>query len=111
MSAKSQNELELPAKVYQVDAVERKVDEALGKLDVIARSVSGVVTETQMETRIKEVRTEIEKDFDVKIKSEIKAINLKYGPTYKGIWWVVASMATGLLAMFWAMLNNFWRGQ
>lgn len=108
---KSQQELEQPAKVYQLDAVERKVDQALSKLDNIANSVSGVVTETQMETRLKEVKIQIEEDYKILIKNEREQIDLKYGPTYKGIWWVVASVASLLIASVWASFNNFWRGQ
>lgn len=108
---KSQQELEQPAKVYQLEAVDRKVDQALSMLTDISRSVSGVVTETQMEARIKAVRDELEADYKEKIAAEVEAIHLKYGPTYKGVWWVVGAMATGLIAMFWAMLNNFWRGE
>lgn len=108
---RSQQELEQPAKVYQLDAVDRKVDQALSMLQTISNNVSGVVTETQMEKRLKEVRDEIEDDYNLKITNEIKTIHLKYGPTYKGIWWVISTMAVGLIGIFWAMINNLWRGQ
>lgn len=44
-----QDESEQPAKVYQLDAVENKVDTAIGKLDAILKQTSGVVTRKQME--------------------------------------------------------------
>jgi L-lactate utilization protein LutB len=49
MTRKSQDELEQPAKVYQLDAVETKVDQAISKLDTLLEQTSGVVTHKQME--------------------------------------------------------------
>lgn len=54
--AKSQKESEQPAKVYQLDAVEAKVDDALKKLDIIVTQTSGVVSQTQLHDAIKEVK-------------------------------------------------------
>jgi len=101
MVSKSQEELEQPAKVYQLNTVEGKVDEALRKLDGIAKSISGVVTTTQLEGRLKEFETEQ----DTKLESLEKRIHLKYEPTYKGVWWVVGAIAVGLIAM---AVSNIW---
>lgn len=95
MVSKSQEELEQPAKVYQLNAVENKVDQALKKLDDIASSVSGVITNTQLEGRLKEFEVEQ----DIKLAELEKRIHLKYEPSYKGVWWVVGAIAAGLLAM------------
>ena len=117
MTSKSQTELEQPAKVYQLMATDAKVDQALAMLKTISESVSGVVTESQLNSRLKDFEKNIDdkiaddiKNVGERITNEVKAIHLKYGPTYSGIWWVVGVMATGLITMFWAMINNFWRG-
>lgn len=103
---KSQQELEQPAKVYQLDAVEGKVDQALAKLDTITQSIQGIVTPIQMEAAIKSAKSEMEE----KIRNDIEAIHLKYNPTYKGIWWVVTAVSGLLITSVWAAFNNFWRG-
>lgn len=116
-SQKTQAESEAPAKVYQLDAVDRKVDQALSMLDKIVASVDGVVNNAQLETRMKELAEEFDekldeqkKEFKKALENEVKSIHLKYNPTYTGIWWVVGSVATLLLASVWAAFNNFWRG-
>lgn len=117
MTNKTQTELEQPAKVYQLDAVERKVEQALDKLDTIVNSVSGVVTNSHLEARLKEQGIEfsnqmntLEQKMSKSISSEVQKIHLKYNPTYKGIWWVVGTLATCLIGLLFAQLNNFWRG-
>lgn len=116
-SQKSQAESEAPAKVYQLDAVDRKVDQALGMLEKITASVDGVVNNAQLEARLKEQEEEFNKkltknkqEFEKALENEVKAIHLKYDPTYTGIWWVVSTVCGLLLAGLWAAFNNFWRG-
>lgn len=106
MAGRSQSESEQPAKVYQLDAVEAKVDQALAKLDNIATSVSSVVNRGELQAAIKESEDRIMEQ----VADEVKQIHLKYGPTYKGIWWVVAALVMGLLSLLWGALNDFWRG-
>lgn len=92
-ASKKQEELEQPAKVYQLLAVEVKVDQALTKLDQIVSSVEGVVTNIQLEARIRELKTEIATE----IADEIEKVHLEYGPTKKGAWWLGGIVVTGIV--------------
>lgn len=105
MAGPSQQELEQPAKVYQLNAVDAKVDQALQLLGEINKSVTGVVTVGQMEAHVRTVRDELAKEFDTKLATEVKAIHLKYSPTYKGIWWAVSGIGSILIAI---LVNNIW---
>jgi len=67
---KTQDELEQPAKVYQLDAVESKVDIVLVKLDELSQKTSGLVTQTQLETRMSD---------------EVQKIHLEYQPMKKNL--------------------------
>ena len=118
MSVKSQQESEQPAKVYQLDAVETKVDQALTKIDKILESVSGVVTVGQLETRLKDQQDDFTKKLksmqeshDEDLQNMKTAIDLKYEPTYKGIWWVVSSIAAVLIGAIWAQISGLWGGK
>lgn len=106
-----QKMLEKPVKGYQLreltNAVLEWKETTNKKLDEIADSVKTVATMSDLQS----LKTELETEFEKKLDERDKAIHLKYGPTYKGIWWVVGSMGGGLIAMFWAMINNFWRGE
>lgn len=80
MAKKSQQELELPAKVYQVDAVEVKVDRALSILENIEKQTTGVVTQTQMKEAIEEALKQSKEYADDKI-GDLKLIVYKdFGP-------------------------------
>lgn len=105
MAGPTQQELEQPAKVYQLNAVDSKVDQALKLLGEINKSVTGVVTTGQMEAHVKTVTDELTKKFDEKLAAEVKAIHLKYSPTYKGIWWAVSGIGSILIAI---LANNIW---
>lgn len=72
MVAKSQAELEQPAKVYQLNAVETKLDTALDKLKTIVDQTAGLVTTNQLEDAKK-----IAKEY---VDEEIKKVHLTYGP-------------------------------
>lgn len=86
MVNKTQEELEQPAKVYQLNAVENKVDNALVKLDTLINQTSGLVTKAQMDAAIKE---------------EVDKIHLEYRPLKnnltKFVWLLVASVL-GIIA-------------
>lgn len=95
MTGKSQNELEQPAKVYQLDAVENKVDLALGKLDQIVSSIDGVVTNIQLESRLKKMEEDIKSDVDI-----------KYGPIKNGAWVVLGAVVLGIVTQIVLNLLN-----
>lgn len=102
MSSKSQLELEQPAKVYQLDALGDKVDEALRKLDQIVNSVNGVATQAQVEAAVTKVKEEIRADID----DEIKKIHLEYAPTKKAAIWVLTTIAGAFLIQLVYQLMN-----
>lgn len=91
--SKTQEELERPAKVYQVLAVETKVDQALLKLDEIVKSVNGVTTVAQVEAMIEKAKADIKEDID----NEIKKIHLHYGPTKGAAIWVLCVVVAALI--------------
>lgn len=103
MTSKSQKESELPAKVYQLDAVIKEISDFRtdinSQLTAILGEVKGVVTTSQLE---KEIELS-EKRTDEKIKSAIKDMHLNYGETKstvdkwsKFVWGIVS----GLVATF-----------
>lgn len=88
----TQAELEQPAKVYQVDAVEREITNikeslisANSKLDRVINQTSGVVTNAQLDIELEKYKAEI-----------LKEVDLKYEPTKKASWWVSALVVTVL---------------
>lgn len=87
MSSKSQQDLEQPAKVYQLDAVETKVDQLLAEVKSISQSVNGVITNSQLEARLQQFKEDINNDVD-----------LKYGPIKNGAWFVVGAVIVGVIA-------------
>lgn len=90
MTARTQSESEQPAKVYQLDAVESKVDVALSKLNTIITQTSGLVTESQLSA----VKKEVEDHTD----EEIKKVHLVYGPMKRNIsWFVKAIIGQGIV--------------
>lgn len=103
MNRKSQQELEQSAKVYQLDAVEAKVDQALKKLDEIAASVNGVVTNAQLEARLMQVRQEVNSD----IEGSIEKIHLEYRPVKNAGFWVSSIVITALVGQIvWQIFRN-----
>jgi len=85
MPSKSQTELEQPAKVYQLDAVEQKVDQVLLEVGKISQNTAGVVTNIQLESRLEK----LEKDIH-------DAVDAKYGPIKSGAWYVVGAVLLGV---------------
>lgn len=102
MSSKSQSELEQTAKVYQLDALETKVDQALTKLDQIANSVNGVTTQAQVEIMIAKAKEEIRAE----IEDEVKKIHLKYSPAQKGAMWLFGTVMGAFLIQLVIQLMN-----
>ena len=82
----TQQELEQPAKVYQLMATDAKVDTALQKLDTLLTQTSGLVTGIQLDSAKKEATDYTDE--------EIKKVHLIYGPVKKNaskfMWMVVA---------------------
>lgn len=81
---KSQDELEQPAKVYQLDAVESKVDQAIIKLDTLIAQTSSVVTHAQLAAELKEAK---------------KEIHLTYGPMKENLKWFTRAVILEGLAI------------
>lgn len=102
MDRKSQTELEQPAKVYQLEALGDKVDEALRKLDQIANSVNGVTTRADVEAMIAKAKDEIRSD----IEDEVKKIHLKYSPAQKGAMWLFGTVMGAFIIQLVVQLMN-----
>jgi hypothetical protein len=81
MAVRTQQESEQPAKVYQLDAVESKVDAALNKLDTVITQTRGLVTETQLSA--------VKKEMEEYVDSEISKVHLEYRPTKRNAAWLV----------------------
>lgn len=90
MARRTQQESEQPAKVYQLDAVEGKVDNMNDKLDKLLQQTSGLVTTGQLSQAEKEVRE--------KIKEEVDKINLEYGPMKRNADWLFKTVVGLILA-------------
>lgn len=84
MTRRSQDESEQPAKVYQLDAVEGKVDQAIVKLNTILDQTSGLVTVTQLSATEKVLKEQIEE--------EVEKIHLEYGPMKRNITWFIRAL-------------------
>lgn len=92
MAKLTQEELEQPAKVYQIEAVEREITNinkslitVSGKLDKVITQTSGVVTKSQLDIELSKIKDDI-----------LKEVDLKYEPTKKASWWVSALVITVL---------------
>lgn len=100
-----QKMLERPVKGYQLreltNVVNEFKDDVGNKLSEILNNVKGVATTADLE----EAKAQLRKEFDEKLADEIRAIHLKYSPTYKGIWWVVAAIGAGLIGI---LVGNIW---
>lgn len=92
---KTQDELEQPAKVYQLNAVETKVDQLLSEVKQIAQSINGVVTNTQLEARLEKFEKDLKED-----------IATEYGPIKKGAWVVLAAVVLGIITQVTLNLLN-----
>lgn len=97
---RSQAESEAPAKVYQLDALDSKIDvyqeETNKKLDTLINQTKGVITLEQAHVMIKEALSEAKSYTD----GEIEKVNLEYGPTKKGAWWLAGILVAQAVAQF-----------
>lgn len=100
IKGRSQIESEAPAKVYQLDALDSKLDsyqlETNEKLDTLLNQTKGVITIDQAHAMIKESEIEVRKW----VESEVQKIHLEYGPTKKGAWWVGGVIVTAVIGQF-----------
>jgi len=81
MAGRSQQESEQPAKVYQLDAVDSKVDTINDKLDKLLEQTSGLVTTSQLSHSEKEIKEYVD---DV-----IDKVHLEYRPFKRNASWLV----------------------
>ena len=92
MTRKSQVELESPAKVYQLDAVDAKVDRALELLSTISQQTAGVVSQTQLQ----EVKKELVQYVDDEVLDAKNSVIEKFSPMQKAlnkfVWLVVGGI-------------------
>lgn len=86
-----QDESEQPAKVYQLDAVENKVDQVNEKLDTLLKQTSGLVTVSQLAGS--------EKAMKEQISEEVEKIHLKYGPMKRNLSWFIKASVVQMLAI------------
>ncbi len=103
---RSQTESEQPAKVYQLDAVESKVDRALDMLDTLIRNTSGLVSEA----RLDKVKEEIDESVDEKIKESEKKIHLEYRPFKIAAYWLAGIVVTALVGQWVALMTGIFTG-
>lgn len=103
MTNKSQEELEKPAKVYQLNEVIKEIADLRSdmnqQLTTILSEVKGIVTQNQLETTVAALKTYV----DDKIKSAVKDLKLRYEPTKTTVdkWskfgWGVLTTVVGIL--------------
>ncbi len=79
MTKKTQSELEQPAKVYQLEAVDAKLTTVIEKLNTIANQTAGLVTLAQLDAAIKAQ--------DERVKEAEDKIHLTYGPVKDNLTW------------------------
>lgn len=100
MASRSQEESEQPAKVYQLDAVEAKVNDANAKLDRLLQQTSGLVTESQLGATKRELE-----DF---VADEINKIHLEYGPLKRNISWFIKALIVEGFAIIGQIVILIW---
>ena len=104
MTSKSQEELEKPAKVYQLNEVIKEISDLRmdmnAQLGTILGEVKGIVTQSQLDTTVTALKTYV----DEQVKSVLKDIKLRYDPTKTTVdkWskfgWSVLISVFGILA-------------
>lgn len=92
MAGRSQQESEQPAKVYQLDAVDAKVDAINGKIDKLLEQTSGLVTTGQL--------SQAEKAVKEYVTDEIQKVHLEYRPFKRNASWLVKLVIGQIIAAF-----------
>lgn len=103
---RSQAESEQPAKVYQLDAVEGKVDRALDMLNTVVQNTSGLVSEA----RLSQVKKEIDDSVDEKLEESEKKIHLEYRPFKTAAYWLAGVVVAGLVGQYIALMTGVFTG-
>lgn len=103
---RSQSESEQPAKVYQLDALESKIDTVLAMQDTILKNTTGLVSEA----RLTQVKEEIDKDTDEKIAESEKKIHLEYRPFKTAAYWLAGIVVAGLIGQYIALMTGVFTG-
>ncbi len=91
MSARSQEESEQPAKVYQLDAVDFKVNQINDKLDKLLEQTSGLVTPSQLKA--------VEDSIKAYVDDEVEKVHLEYGPLKRNVTWLLRTMIGALVGI------------
>ncbi len=90
--AKSHAELEQPAKVYQLDALDAKLETIGGQLKTIVNQTAGLATITQLEA--------VKADYKEKLAEAVKDIHAEYRPTLKrnkALWGLVGVLVVSIV--------------
>lgn len=103
---RSQSESEQPAKVYQLDALESKMDTILSTQQTILQNTANIVSEE----RLKTVRGEIEEETDEKIAESEKKIHLEYRPFKTAAYWLAGIVVAGLVGQYIALMTGVFTG-
>jgi hypothetical protein len=94
--AKTQTELESPAKVYQLIAIETKVDSLFEVVKKIEANTTGVATVGYVAGAIEKVEDELRKYIDKEISDTVVNIHAKYEPMQKEHEWVKYTVIGGI---------------
>ena len=103
MANKTQTELEQPAKVYQLNAVENKLDHALKQLDTIVNQTSGLATTQQLE-EVKKITKEYTDD-------EITKVRIEYKPIIIRVNAITGTLVTAVVLQLIYILFNLFGGK
>jgi hypothetical protein len=100
MANRSQQESEQPAKVYQLDAVDAKVDTINTKLDTLLRQTSGLVTTSQL--------SEAERDVKEYVNDALEKVHLEYRPFKRNASWLTKLVIGQIVTVTIAALFTAW---
>lgn len=90
--AKSQAELEQPAKVYQLQALDSKLDIIGNQLKTVVNQTAGLATNAQLEA--------VKADYKEKIAEAVKDMRAEYTPTLKrnkALWGLVGLLLVAIV--------------
>jgi hypothetical protein len=95
----SQEELEKPAKVYQLNALSSEFitmkREVTEKLDTIVNNTKSNVTQAQLDKKIEEAECRV----TTSLTNEVKKIHLTYSPMKKDIKWAIYAVVVVILGI------------
>lgn len=97
---KTQDELELPAKVYQLVGIEDRLEgltaEVKSLRETIVNNSNNQVTSKQFEDSLLAIRSA----FEEKLKDEIGKVHLKYGPIERNNRWFLRAIGLEAIIVF-----------